>query len=253
MSRDPDPAELLGRTASHELLAGQDRTLPDSVGQPPPPAPPSQARRKVVAIGATLTGLTLVGGIALIVLGLLDAISSGFGALALTAIVLGTVLVSTHWGWVHVAEFTSNTIDARHSSEIEDIRGRWLAAIEPYTRYEVTTHVEDDGSLTIATIRYQPVSAGEGQFTFVREILDPERHSEEEPAAPVAERAEHLRRRAAQLTEQERARYLAAADAQHQHQLGRQDEEELLRARRAASEALSHQINTNLRDPPLTE
>jgi hypothetical protein len=32
-----------------------------------------------------------------------------------------------------------------------------------------------------------------------------------------------------------------------------EDEQERIRARRAASEALAHQINTNLRDPPLTE
>jgi len=35
--------------------------------------------------------------------------------------------------------------------------------------------------------------------------------------------------------------------------IGRADEEQRRLARRAASEALSHQINSNLRDPPLVE
>jgi hypothetical protein len=78
-------------------------------------------------------------------------------------------------------------------------------------------------------------------------------HSGEEPAAAVAERAERLRREAALATERELERYLAAADAYETSQLLAEDERERLAARRAASLALSEQINANLRSPPLQE
>jgi hypothetical protein len=252
MSQEPDPAELLGRTAAPELLTEQQQALPEAVGRPRA-VPPSRARAKVVAVGATMTGLTLVGGVALVVAAIVDAFSSGFGGLALVALVLGIVLVSTHWGWVHVAEFTANGIDNRRSAEISAGQDRWLASVEPYTRYEVSTQVQEDGSLTIATVRYRPVPAGQERFTFVREVLDSERHSEEEPAALIADRAEHRRREAALMTERERSRYQVASDAFQAALLAGEDEQERIRARRAASEALAQQINANLRDPPLTE
>jgi hypothetical protein len=253
MSSDPDPAGLLGRTAAVELLSDERGLLPEAVGDPPPLPPPSPVRRKLVATGATLTGVTLVGGIALIVFGAIDGISSGFGGLALVALILGIVMVSTHWGWVHVAEFTANSIESRRDAEVDQQRHAWLTTIEPYTRYEVSTHVEDDGALTIATVRHRPVPLGQDQFTFDREVLDPERHPDEAPAAVIAERAEQLRRQAALRTEQEHLRYRAAVEEHQAVILGDQDEAERLRARRAASEALANQINTNLRDPPLTE
>jgi hypothetical protein len=252
MHEEPDPAELLGRMAAPDLLGEQLPALPESLGRPIA-IPPSRARAKLVGVGATMTGLTLVGGVGLIVAAIVDAISSGFGALALIALVLGVILVSTHWGWVHVAEFSANRIDSRRNLEITATRDRWLGAVEPYTRYEVMTHVEDDGSLTIATVRYRPVPAGEHQFTFVRDVLNPEHHSDEEPAALITERAEHLRREAALMTAREHSRYQVAAEAYQQALIAGDDEQERLRARRAASEALSRQINTNLRDPPLTE
>lgn len=253
MSPEPDPADLLGRTAATDLLSDEHRLLPEAVGSPPALPPPSPKHRKLVVAGASLTGLTLFGGIALIVLGAINGISSGFGGIELVAVILGAVLVSTHWGWVHVAAFSADAVDSRLIRQAEARRHAWLETIEPYTRYEVSTQVEDDGSLTIATVRHRPVPVGEGQFTFQREVLDPERHPGEEPAAAIAERAEQLRRETALQTERERARFAAAADQRQRAVLGRESEEEQLQARRAASEALSHQINTNLRDPPLTE
>lgn len=253
MSPDPDPAELISRTAAVELLSDRSGLLPEAVGHPPPLPPPSPARRKIVAIGATLTGVTLIGGIALIVLGAIDGISSGFSGLALLALILGVILVSTHWGWVHVAEFTANGIESRRDTQVDEQRHAWLATIEPYTHYEVSTNVEDDGSLTIATVRHQPVPLGQDRFTFRREVLEPERHSDDAPAAVIAERAEQLRRQAALRTERERSRYLAAIGEHQAELMGNQDEAERLRARRAASEALAQQINANLKDPPLAE
>jgi hypothetical protein len=253
MSPDPDPAELLGRKAAVELLTDQTGLLPEAVGHPPPLPPPSPARRKIVALGATLTGVTLIGGIALTAFGAIDGISSGFGGVALVALILGVLMISTHWGWVHVAEFTANGIEGRQVREAETDRQAWLATIEPYTHYEVSTNAEADGSLTIATIRHRPVATTPGHFTFEREVVDPERHSDEEPTAQIAERAEHRRREAALMTERERGRYQAAADDHERALLGQQNAEQHLLERRAASEALAQQINTNLKDPPLTE
>ena len=78
-------------------------------------------------------------------------------------------------------------------------------------------------------------------------------HPPDEPAAEVTERAELLRRQAAQDTERERERYQIAADAYESVLLDHDDEQQRRLAQRAASEALSHQINSNLRDPPLVE
>jgi hypothetical protein len=69
----------------------------------------------------------------------------------------------------------------------------------------------------------------------------------------VTERAEHLRREAALVTERERKRYEVAADAYRAALMGRADDEQRRLAQRAASEALSGQINANLREPPLVE
>ena len=253
MSPEPDPAELINRTAAVELLSDRAGLLPDSVGTPPPDPPPSPARRKIVALGATMTGVTLIGGIALTAFGAIEGISSGFGGVAVVALILGILLVSTHWGWVHVAELTANTIESRRDTELDATRQSWLRAIEPYTRYEVTTTAEADGSLTIATVRHRPVATNPGHFSFERAVLDPERHSDDEPTAEIAERAEQRRREAAVMTERERARYTTALDAHERLLLGQQSEQELLRERRAASEALAQQINTNLKDPPLAE
>jgi hypothetical protein len=167
--------------------------------------------------------------------------------------VLGALLISTHWGWVHVAELTANSLEGRSNAEVVDRRRQWLASIEPYTHVEVSTEVQDDGSIAILSTRFRPVDAGKEHFTFVRELVHREVHSPDEPAANVTERAEILRREAALATAREHERYEIAADAYQTALVGREDEEQRRLAQRAASEALSHQINSNLRDPPLTE
>ncbi len=115
------------------------------------------------------------------------------------------------------------------------------------------TSVDDDGSIRIVSIRKLPVPSGEHRFTFEREVEAEEVHSAEEPGAAVAERAELLRRRAAADTERERERFELASDAYEAALMRSDDEEQQRIARRAASQALSEQINTNLREPPLTE
>jgi hypothetical protein len=48
-------------------------------------------------------------------------------------------------------------------------------------------------------------------------------------------------------------RYMEAADRLETARMLAEDERERLDARRAASQALSEQINANLREPPLSE
>jgi hypothetical protein len=252
MSEVGDSAELVGY-APDERLLGQDLDkLPVAVGRPGV-VPPSRARSRIVATGATLTGVSLVGGVILLLIGAIDAISSGLDAAGLVAIVVGAILVATHWGWVHVAEISANAIESRENAPVLDQRRQWLAAIEPYTHFEVSTEVQDDGSIAIQSVAHRPVRAGTDTFTFVREVAEREVHPAEEPAAAVSERAELLRREAALATERERARYEVAADAYRNALMDHDDDEQRRLARRAASEALSHQINSNLREPPLVE
>jgi hypothetical protein len=252
MNEISNPAELVGCEPDERLLADDLDKLPDAVGRPETVVP-SRARGRIVGTGAALTAVSLVAGVLLVLLGIVDAASSGIGVTGLLAVLVGVILIATHWGWVHVAEITANSIEGRSNTEVLDRRRQWLSAIEPYTHFEVSTEVQDDGSITIYSIRHRPVHAGEGRFTFVREIEHRELHGPDEPAAAVTERAETLRREAALATEREHQRYEIAHDAYKSALIGRADDEQRRLAQRAASEALSSQINSNLRDPPLVE
>jgi hypothetical protein len=252
MASEADFTELVGLGPDERLLGADLVKLPPSVGRPQE-LEPSPARKRVVAIGAALTGITLVLGIVLAAFGAVDGFASGFDATSIAALLLGIALISTHWGWVHVAELTGQRLEQRGNRPALENRRSWLDAIEPYPRWEVTASTDQDGSISIVTTRYRPVAAGEREFTFVKEQVGRETHSGDEPAAAVAERAELLRRRAAQDTELARQHYEVAHDAYQRAALAHADEQERLAAVRAASEALSDQINTNLRNPPLAE
>jgi hypothetical protein len=245
------PEEFLGRIADERLLA-EPSALPALPARPAPMVP-DQRRRWIVGVGATLTGVTLVGGAALIVAALVGIISSGFGAFEIAALLVGIVLVATHWGWVHMAEFTAMTLDGRQEHALLERTSRWLAEVEPYTRYEITTHVGEDGAITIVRTRHRPVPSGAGKFTFVTEVERSEVHSPDEPGAVVAERAEALRRQADLDTDRERQRWTEAVGERETEHLRREHEEEIKEALRAESQALSERINANLRDPPLEE
>jgi hypothetical protein len=248
-----DPGELVDLTADERLLSEDAASLPPSVGRPEALPPPSPARKRLVGLGATLTGVTLVGGAALLVAGVLTLIMNGADLLSIGALAVGGALLSTHWGWVHVAEATADSIDRRRGDQVAARRGRWLTQIKPYTRYEVTTSVDDDGSIRIVRTRHEPMPSGERRFTFAHAVEHEEVHSGEEPGAMVTERAELLRRQAASDTERERELFEIALDAYETALLNADDEQQRQAARRAASKALSEQINANLRDPPLVE
>jgi hypothetical protein len=252
MTEVSNAADFVGSEPDERLLAEDLEKLPAGLGRPET-VPLSRARRRIVGAGATLTAVSLVAGVLLVLLGAIEAISGGIDPAAVLSFVVGLTLISTHWGWVHVAELTANSVEGRSNADALDRRRQWLAGIEPYTRFEVSTEVKDDGAIEIYSVRHRPVRARENTFTFVREVEHREVHPPDEPAAAVTERAETLRREAALATEQERRRYEIAADAYQAALAGHADEEQRRLAQRAASEALSHQINTNLRDPPLTE
>lgn len=199
-----------------------------------------------------MTGVTLIGGVVLALLGLIEAIANG-GVVWIVALVLGIVLVSTHWGWVHVAELAGNKIEGHRVASLEDRQRDWLAQIEPYPRWDVSTSADEGGAITITTVCRRPVPRGERTFTFRSEVIAREAHSPDQPAAAVAERAELLRRQAAADTERAREDFEAARGAYEEALMVRDDEQQRRAALRAASEALSERINTHLRDPPLTE
>lgn len=252
MAREEDVIDLVGREPDERLLTDDLDQLPAGLGMPEALVP-SWARPRIVAVGATLTGVTLLGGLALLVLGALELLTGGAVAGAIVALAVGLALVGTHWGWVHVAEAGAQALEARHNREAIERRRRWLEQIEPYTRWSVSTSAGEDGSITIVTAVHRPVPTGARGFTFVREVAGREVHSAEEPAATVAERAELLRRGAAEATAGERQRYEVAHEAFQRALLARDDEQQRLLAVRAASEALSEQINSKLRDPPLID
>ena len=252
MSDETSPAEFVDRKPDEGLLSDDLAHLPETVGRPEIVVP-TRTRGRIVGTGATLTAASLIIGALLVLLGLIDAVSSGIDGLSIAIVVVGAILVITHWGWVHVAEITANSIEGRSTAEVEDRRRQWLSAIQPYPRFEISTSVEEDGAITIHRVAYRPVVSGERRFTFAREIEQEEVHPADEPAAGVTERAELLRRQAAQDTERERERYQIAADAYESALIDDADEAQRRLAQRAASEALSKQINTNLRDPPLIE
>lgn len=252
MSEVSNTADLVGLEPDERLLGEDLNHLPQAVGRPETIVP-SRARGRIVGTGATLTAVSLVAGVLLVALGVIEAISSGIDLAGILALVVGGLLIGTHWGWVHVAEITANSLEGHSNAEVMERRRQWLAAIKPYPRLEVSTEVQDDGSIAICTLRHRPVRVSEDRFTFARELQEREVHSADEPAAAVTERAETLRREAAMVNDEERRRYEIAADAYQAALTGRADEEQRRLARRAASEALSHQINSNLRDPPLVE
>ena len=252
MAHESDTDSLLGRVADERLLASEE-SLPTALGRPAAIVPSSSARRWIVGMGATLTGVTLLLGIALLILGVVGLIGNGFGGLTAAALVAGVVLVATHWGWVHVAEWTASGLEGRREQVALEGVERWLLAIEPYTRYEVSTQVGEDGAITIARTRHEPVPTGEGRFTFVATVEHSEVHSAEEPGAVVAERAEALRRQAALDTEAARQVFERGAGDVEAERLRSESEQRVREALRAESQALSERINANLRDPPLTE
>src|ERR1700735_1660416 len=102
MGSDEHPEQLVGLVADERLLSEDPALLPAAVGRPEP-IPTRPARRRLVRGGATRRAVTLIGGIVLAILGAVELLFDGGGALAVVALVVGLVLASTPWGWGHGA------------------------------------------------------------------------------------------------------------------------------------------------------
>jgi hypothetical protein len=251
VSTDGELVRLIGRTPDPALLSDPYGLLPDDVGRPEP-LPKDRTHERLVAVGVTLTGASLIGGSVLALAGAGVMIADG-SALGVIALILGVLLVATHWGWVHFAEIGATRLDARRHGEVIERREDWLARVEPYTRFTVATRVRDDGAIVIERVAHIPKIVGERLFSFERYVARREVHSGEESGVLVTERAEELRREAALDTQRERDRFEAARDALQQAALEDADEAERLAVVKAASQALSDQINRHLQEPPLIE
>jgi hypothetical protein len=200
-----------------------------------------------------MTALALIGGCALAVLGVVLAIANGISGLAIAAIVVGVVLVATHWGWIHVAEVAANALSERAGHDWRSRRASWLSSIEPYSRWTVTSSVLDDGRIQIERRHYKPVRLTDRTFGFESEVVESEVHASDEPGAVIAERAETMRHQAALDTNEQEELWRVASDA-YTAELGTHaDAEERRRAEIAASKALSERLNEKLKEPPLIE
>ena len=120
---------------------------------------------------------------ALLLYGGWQLLFEGGGAFDAVLAVIGIVLVATHWGWVHVAEYVGLTIDERQQRAVDETRRDWLATIQPYPRFSVSTSVLDDASTRVERVLHQPVLTAQHTFTFVREI-DAERDLRRRHARP---------------------------------------------------------------------
>src|SRR5262249_44337961 len=142
-----DPAEgmlaFLGVPADRRLLEEDLANLP-AAEQYREPAIVTHKHDRLVAAGSLLTGVTLIGGAAIALFGGWQVVFNGGGVVGVVVEVIGILLVATHWGWVHVAEYLGVAIDERAHRTQDARRQDWLEAIQPYPRFSVSTVVLDD-------------------------------------------------------------------------------------------------------------
>jgi hypothetical protein len=239
---DPDPG----------LLEGNRSALP-ATEPPPEPAAPSHRHGRLVAAGSTLTGVTLIGGLALLIYGAAELVLNSGGAFDLAIAVIGLLLAATHWGWVHVAEYLGLTIDAREQRVTDARRRAWLTDIEPYPRYTVSTSVLDDASIRIERVLYRPVLTAAHTFTFVRETDAETTYEAHTPAEVIAATVESMRRQARLETDRLHELWEVAATSYAARLADDADDQQRLEAERAAATALSEHINASLLEPPVIE
>lgn len=243
---------FLGVAPDPRLLDADLSNLPAAEQHREPPVS-TQRHERLVAAGSTLTGVTLIGGLALLLWAGWRLLFAGGGALDAVLAVIGLVLAATHWGWVHVAEYAGLTIDARQSSAVEARQSQWLATIEPYPRFSVGTSVGDDGTTRVQRFLHRPVLTEGNTFTFVRERDIEHVHEVDAPAEVIAADVELMRRQAGLQTARMKELWDAASTAYSAALLSAHDDQERQAANRAAALALSEHINASLLDAPLTE
>jgi hypothetical protein len=163
------------------------------------------------------------------------------------------LLVGTHWGWVHVAEYVGLTIDERQRRAAEAGAQNWLATIQPYPRFSVSTTVLNDASTQVQRFRHEPVLIPPHAFTFVRHSDGQQTYDADAPAEVIATAVETMRRQARLDTDRLRGNWEAASSAYEAALVSAEDDQERLAAQRAAALALSEHINASLLEPPLVE
>jgi hypothetical protein len=247
-----DMVAFLGVAADRRLLDEDRFNLPDAEQYRPPTVSTHKHDRLVVA-GSLLTGVTLIGGVALGLYGGWEVLLNGGGAIDAVLAVIGILLAGTHWGWVHVAEYVGLTIDERQRRATDDRGLDWLARIEPYPRFSVSTSVLDDASTRIVRVLHKPVLTAQHTFTFVRETDAEEIYDPDVSAEVIASTVETMRRKARRETDRLHGLWEAASSAYAAALLSADDDQERLAAQRAAATALSEHINASLLEPPLVE
>lgn len=243
---------FLGIPADRRLLDEDLGNLPDPEQQHEPVIS-THKHDRLVAAGSVLTGGSLIGGGAMLLYGGGQALLNGGGAFDVVLAVVGILLVGTHWGWIHVAEYVGLTIDQRQQRAIDNRRREWLATIAPYPRFSVCTSVLSDASTRIERVRHRPLLTPQHTFTFVRETQAEKTYDADAPAAVIATSVETMRRQARLETDRLRELWEAASGAYEAALLSADDDQQRLAAQRAAALALSEHINASLLEPPLVE
>lgn len=247
-----DMVAFLGVAPDRRLLDEDLPNLPDTE-QHLLPVISTHRHDRLVATGSILTGGTLIGGSLLFAYGAWQFLLNGGGSLDAVLTVIGFLLAATHWGWVHVAEYASLTLDDHQQRLSDASRQQWLDGIEPYPRFSVSTSVLDDASTRVERVLHQPVLTPQHTFTFVRQT-DAERIYDAHTSAEViAATAETMRHQARLETDHLRDLWEAASTAYAAALSSDHDDQEQLAAQRAAATALSDHINASLLEPPLAE
>jgi len=249
---ETDIVAFLGVAADRRLLDEDLANLPE-VEQRHVPVLVTQKHDRLVAAGSLLTGTTLIVGGAMLLYGGGEALFGSGGALDVVLAVIGILLVLTHWGWVHVAEYAGLTIDERQRRDAEVGEREWLATIAPYPRFSVSTTVRSDASTRVQRFRHEPVLVTPHTFTFVRHSDTERTYDVDTPAEVIAAGVETMRRQARLETDRLRGNWEAASTAYEAALLSAHDDQQRLVAQRAAATALSEHINASLLEPPLVE
>jgi hypothetical protein len=240
-------------------VASDPRLLDEDAGNLPvaerhhEPAIDTQAHDRLVAAGSFLTGASLLAGVGMVLYGGWRLLFDGGGALAGAVAAVGLLLVATHWGWVHVAEYAGLTIDGHRERAADEERRAWLANVEPYPRFSVSTSVLDDASTRVERVLHRPVLTARDTFTFVCERDTEQTFAADAPVEEIATAVEAMRRQARLETDRLHGLWDAASTAYAAALLSERDDEEHRAAQRAAAIALSEHINTSLREPPVVE
>jgi hypothetical protein len=252
MATGESMVDFLGVPADARLLVDDLAGLPDS-GPRPVSVVRTERHDRLVAAGSVMTGVTLIGGGGLAIVGGEQAIFGAGSALAVVAAVIGVVLAGTHWGWVHVAEYVGLGIDQRQERANSAGVNAWLREIAPYPRFAVTTDVTADAATRIDRVSFTPVLTPHHTFTFDRATRTEAIFDADTPAEVIADRAETLRREARLQTDRQQRLWEAASTAYAAALSEADDDQQQLAARRAGAQALSEHINASLSEPPLVE